>query len=541
MVTKLSKKELCAYLVIVCVTIIAVGKYYFEDATRIADAYDMYKLFENKHAQSKKKIVKENLVLRYDVSRGEWVVYNKNGSESVLFLAKKSTDGFIDIIPTQKLTEDHVVAHVYNVGTYYGNSAYAITTNIPFDVSQSSYDLFAQEDVIPIIGYHFVIPDKQPITYPSLEIHKTDFRRQIQYMTEQVGCQWFTFSEIVDNFINKGRKVPRNACVISFDDGKRNNYTEAFPILEEFGAKATFFVITDRVGSSDAYMTWRQINDLYKHGHEIGSHSVASGSLVKDLTKGGEDLLNHELKDSLLRLQKKGFETKTFAYPHGECNDRIVQGVKEAGYSAARAIRVPQIWRDKRTTTIGYDDTFKWHMHYIKTEEMTLEQIGDAIMYDGWWQCENGYSDNAEKSGKNTLTFNAKTKPTDRSFGVTVLSANEKMHQDFFLEQSGTYTIDISVGISQSVYKKMENINDFINVFVNDNMYTLINDPHDCVDVKNWKFCTYEITADMKHGRQKITMQATSCKILLDRFRAYRTLSQKEEYPLTILYKTDIK
>lgn len=64
----------------------------------------------------------------------------------------------------------------------------------------------------------------------------------------------------------------------SFDDGCADQYTVAAPILEQYGFRGSFFVITDRVADSNVAartaMSWEELRDLHSRGHEIGSHSL---------------------------------------------------------------------------------------------------------------------------------------------------------------------------------------------------------------------------------------------------------------------------
>jgi peptidoglycan/xylan/chitin deacetylase (PgdA/CDA1 family) len=60
---------------------------------------------------------------------------------------------------------------------------------------------------------------------------------------------------------------------LTFDDGHASDYTEAFPVLQELGLRATFFVVPTLVGTPD-YVTWPQLREMVAAGMEVGSHSL---------------------------------------------------------------------------------------------------------------------------------------------------------------------------------------------------------------------------------------------------------------------------
>ena len=59
----------------------------------------------------------------------------------------------------------------------------------------------------------------------------------------------------------------------TFDDGHASDYTEAFPVLQEIGLRATFFVVPTLV-DTPGYVTWPQLREMVAGGMEIGSHSL---------------------------------------------------------------------------------------------------------------------------------------------------------------------------------------------------------------------------------------------------------------------------
>ena len=63
-----------------------------------------------------------------------------------------------------------------------------------------------------------------------------------------------------------GYKLPENSVLVTFDDGYKNNYVEAFPILKKYGIKATIFLNTKYIGKNDFYLNWDQVREMYDSG-----------------------------------------------------------------------------------------------------------------------------------------------------------------------------------------------------------------------------------------------------------------------------------
>lgn len=52
----------------------------------------------------------------------------------------------------------------------------------------------------------------------------------------------------------KGRALPARSCALTFDDGWRDNYDHAYPILKQVSAPATIYLVSDLVGTR--YSFW---------------------------------------------------------------------------------------------------------------------------------------------------------------------------------------------------------------------------------------------------------------------------------------------
>ena len=171
--------------------------------------------------------------------------------------------------------------------------------------------------------YHRIGPDTDDYCISS-----DVFAAQIEYLLQTRVC-WFTASELANGLpeIESGN----NLC-ITFDDGDCSAF-EATLKLVEGGGKCTHYIIPGRVEQQKKEaMTWQQIRELDAAGVEIGSHSMSHPRL----TQLSDDELARELNDSKCLLEDKiGKAVKTFAYPYGEYDRRVVEEVRAAGYECA--------------------------------------------------------------------------------------------------------------------------------------------------------------------------------------------------------------
>jgi len=135
------------------------------------------------------------------------------------------------------------------------------------------------------------------------------------------------------------------ACSLTFDDGTLDHYLAAFPIMEEYGIKSTFFLmvkerdagIWNDYGNERQLMNWKQAGQISRAGHEIGSHSLNHIDIRAVSGKENEEeILNREFRDSLEEIEKStGSDVTTFAWPYFRYSDHSREKVL-GNYIAAR-------------------------------------------------------------------------------------------------------------------------------------------------------------------------------------------------------------
>ncbi len=105
-----------------------------------------------------------------------------------------------------------------------------------------------------ILAYHRVLESIEPPDFSfDVELISASaeaFRKQMTYVRRHFTPM--RFDDVVDR-MDRGRALPKNAVVITFDDGYDDNYRIAFPILRELGMTAMFFVSTGHIDSGKPY------------------------------------------------------------------------------------------------------------------------------------------------------------------------------------------------------------------------------------------------------------------------------------------------
>ena len=178
---------------------------------------------------------------------------------------------------------------------------------------------------IPILMYHHV-GDKQNWLYVRPEI----FSQQMDYLLNK-GYTTVTLQEVAANLIS-GALLPPKPVVITFDDGYRDFFTNAFTVLRSRNLKATVFVITQLVDGED-YLTWEQLREIKESGLvTIGDHTLSH----KDLANLSQEEIRSQILDAKNILERNlGGKVEVFSYPYGDTNSKVTKILQEGGFLAA--------------------------------------------------------------------------------------------------------------------------------------------------------------------------------------------------------------
>ena len=112
---------------------------------------------------------------------------------------------------------------------------------------------------------------------------------------------------------NNNNTAPK-AVILNFYDNDIGQFTNAKPILDKFGFKGTFFIVFSWASSDNPdRMTWNEITQLYREGHDIESHSTSH----KVLSKLSANNLDYQVGQSKKCIHEHlGVEPTVFSPPH---------------------------------------------------------------------------------------------------------------------------------------------------------------------------------------------------------------------------------
>jgi peptidoglycan/xylan/chitin deacetylase (PgdA/CDA1 family) len=183
---------------------------------------------------------------------------------------------------------------------------------------------------VPVLMYHRIAPaTERGHDLVDLVLDPAVFDAQLKALKAN-GWHTITAATLAAKMAAR-QPISHKTVVITLDDGREDGYTHAFPILKKYGFIATFYVITGRVGRSNA-ITWSQMQTMQAAGMEIGNHTVSHADM-KLYTRAQTDAQVASAQKAI--LTNTGVAAQTFAYPFGFTYPNVVASVKAAGVKIA--------------------------------------------------------------------------------------------------------------------------------------------------------------------------------------------------------------
>ena len=217
-----------------------------------------------------------------------------------------------------------------------------------------SFFLPGRERKAPMLAYHRVCPLRFKKEFSYNNVFPEEFEKQMQYL--RANFEAITVSEYVRKMA--ANLVKGNEVCVTFDDGFKDNYIYAFPVLKKYGIRASFFLTTKYIGDSRPFpwvlmdrggrddfsknpdrwlpLSWKEVGEMMDSGMEFGAHTHTHRDSLSNLSL--EDA-RKEIEDSTRTFfEKTDTRPVIFSYPHGTFKDydpAHIEMLKGHGYLAA--------------------------------------------------------------------------------------------------------------------------------------------------------------------------------------------------------------
>lgn len=176
---------------------------------------------------------------------------------------------------------------------------------------------------VPILMYHSIGDEKNNDAVISKEL----FAEQMAFLSRE-QFHPITLDELYA-YLAEGKPLPLKPVVLTFDDGYRDTYEAAFPILKRYGFASTLFISAEFVGER---LTVAELKEMKAAGMAIMSHSLTHRELAPMTAKEQvQEIISSKQKlDSLLTQ-----DSRYFSYPNGRYSPETLRLLKEQGFKLA--------------------------------------------------------------------------------------------------------------------------------------------------------------------------------------------------------------
>ena len=184
---------------------------------------------------------------------------------------------------------------------------------------------------IPVLCYHAIrkISKTDSPKKKTYSVTPEAFALQMKALAEN-GYKTISPDQLYEHWTNN-KPLPEKPIIITFDDGRKEQFTIGATIMEHYHFKGVFFIMTIAIGKKN-YMTKEDIKTLSLKGHTIGVHSWDHQKITQ-----------YKKEDWILQLDKPKKQLENiiekpidyFAYPFGIWSLSATDSIKKHGYKMA--------------------------------------------------------------------------------------------------------------------------------------------------------------------------------------------------------------
>jgi peptidoglycan/xylan/chitin deacetylase (PgdA/CDA1 family) len=186
---------------------------------------------------------------------------------------------------------------------------------------------------VPILMYHYISdpPPGADAYRLDLSVSPAKFEEQLRYLRRE-GYESITLNDLA-LYLTVGQPLPPKPIILTFDDGYKDAYTHAFPLLQRYGFTGTFFLISGPIDAHNSeYLTWADVEEMAAAGMKFEPHSYDH----PDLRNRGYNYVVFQVLAPKGAIEERTGETcRFFAYPSGRYDQLVIDVLRSANFWGA--------------------------------------------------------------------------------------------------------------------------------------------------------------------------------------------------------------
>lgn len=229
---------------------------------------------------------------------------------------------------------------------------------------------------VPVLTFHKIDENPSVISFPPGLF--ASFMEKLY----RNGYRTVGLTDAVDN-LYRGGSPPEKTFVLTFDDGYRSVFSQAFPVMKRYGMSATVFLTVGepseprsggripRLNGSEM-LSWAEVTEMRDAGFRFGAHTLTH----PDLTRLGTEKIEYEIVKSKEIIEGVlGEPVRSFAYPCGRYDERSM-GIASRFFDCACSDELGLLTSESKRYALGRVDAF-----YLKNERLAGLMLSDLFPY----------------------------------------------------------------------------------------------------------------------------------------------------------------
>jgi peptidoglycan/xylan/chitin deacetylase (PgdA/CDA1 family) len=225
---------------------------------------------------------------------------------------------------------------------------------------------------VPILCYHQIRNWRGGDSKSARDIIvPVDLFKAHMKMLKDSGYQTILPDQLYD-YLAFGAPLPPKPVMLTFDDTDIDQFTEAWPVMKQYGFKGVFFIMTVSLNRRPRYMTTEEVKQLSDEGNMIASHTWNHERVPSYKT---DEQWATQIEKPKKKIEEiTGKPAEYFAYPFGLWNKEGIPELKKRGVKAAYQLSTKRdpndpLYTIRRIIGSGYWSAAGLYSSMIKTFE----------------------------------------------------------------------------------------------------------------------------------------------------------------------------